>query len=120
MPSRTSKKKKQPNERSKRLSAGAFWRIMRASARKEPAVPLERWEPIEPTSESSIRDSRSALEWVIDQYQVSTDKRNGIVSDPNRPDEEEYIVRLIGRVLTVSLETVQYLIRLREIPLPLG
>lgn len=39
--------------------------------------------------------NRSALEWVIDQYQVSTDKRSGIVNDPNRLDDEQYIVRLI-------------------------
>jgi predicted helicase len=26
--------------------------------------------------------NRSALEWVIDQYQVSTDKRSGITNDP--------------------------------------
>jgi hypothetical protein len=32
--------------------------------------------------------NRSALEWVIDQYQVSTDKRSGITSNPNRADEE--------------------------------
>jgi len=50
--------------------------------------------------------NRSALEWVIDQYQVSTDKRSGIVNDPNRPDDPEYIVRLIGQVVTVSVETV--------------
>ena len=51
--------------------------------------------------------NRSALEWVIDQYQVSQDKRSGIVNDPNRLDEEErYIARLIGRVVTVSVKTV--------------
>src|SRR5208337_1540830 len=27
--------------------------------------------------------NRSALEWVVDQYQVSTDKRSGITNDPN-------------------------------------
>ncbi len=51
--------------------------------------------------------NRSALEWVIDQYRVSTDKRSGIVNDPNREDDPEYIVRLIGQVVTVSLETVR-------------
>jgi len=50
--------------------------------------------------------NRSALEWVIDQYQVSTDKRSGITNDPNREDDREYILRLIGQVITVSLETV--------------
>jgi predicted helicase len=51
--------------------------------------------------------NRSALEWVIDQYRVSKDPRSGIVNDPNRPDDPEYIVRLIGQVVTVSLETVK-------------
>ncbi len=51
--------------------------------------------------------NRSALEWVIDQYQVSTDARSGIVSDPNREDDEEYIVRLVGKVVTVSVRTVR-------------
>jgi predicted helicase len=51
--------------------------------------------------------NRSALEWVIDQYQLSEDKRSGIKSDPNRSDEPEYIVRLIGQVVRVSLETVK-------------
>ena len=53
--------------------------------------------------------NRSALEWVIDQYQVSTDKRSGITNDPNRPDDPEYIVRLLAQVVTVSLETVKVL-----------
>ena len=48
---------------------------------------------------------RSALEWVLDQYRVTTDPRSGIVNDPNRPDDPQYIVRLIGQVITVSLET---------------
>lgn len=51
--------------------------------------------------------NRSALEWVIDQYQVSTGARSGVTSDPNRDDEPEYIVRLVGRVITVSVETVR-------------
>jgi predicted helicase len=38
---------------------------------------------------------------------VSTDKRSGITNDPNRPDDPEYIVRLLGQVITVSLETVK-------------
>lgn len=51
--------------------------------------------------------NRSALDWVIDQYQIGIDKRSGIVSDPNNMDDEEYIVRLIGKVITVSVETVR-------------
>ena len=51
--------------------------------------------------------NRSALEWVIDQYRVKTDKRSGIVNDPNRPDDPQYILRLIRKVIDVSLETVK-------------
>ena len=50
--------------------------------------------------------NRSALEWVIDQYSVKMNKRSGIVNDPNRADDPQYIVKLVGKVITVSLETV--------------
>ena len=48
-----------------------------------------------------------ALEWVIDQYHVTKDDNGNITSDPNRLDDEQYIVRLLGQVITVSLETVK-------------
>ncbi len=51
--------------------------------------------------------NRSALEWVVDQYRVKTDKRSGIVNNPNRTDDETYIVDLIRKVISVSLETVR-------------
>ena len=59
--------------------------------------------------------NRSALEWVIDQYRVKTDKRSGIVNDPNRGDDPQYIVRLIGKVISVSLETVKIVESLPEL-----
>lgn len=62
--------------------------------------------------------NRSALDWIIDQYQVSTDKRSGITNDPNRLDDEEYIVRLIKQVITVSLETVKIVKGLPDLGLP--
>jgi predicted helicase len=51
--------------------------------------------------------NRSALEWVIDQYSTTTDRRSGITNDPNRADDPAYILRLVGQVITVSLETVK-------------
>ena len=51
--------------------------------------------------------TRSALEWIVDQYRVKTDKRSGIVNDPNRADQPQYIVDLIARVITVSLKTIE-------------
>jgi predicted helicase len=62
--------------------------------------------------------NRSALEWVIDQYRVSTDPRSGIVNDPNRPDDPKYILHLIGQGITVSLETQQLIANLPSLNLP--
>ena len=59
--------------------------------------------------------NRSALEWVVDQYRVKVDKRSGIVNDPNREDDEQYIVRLLGKVITVSLETLEIVEGLPEL-----
>jgi predicted helicase len=59
--------------------------------------------------------NRSALDWIIDQYQVSTDKRSGITNDPNRLDDPQYIIRLIGKVVTVSLETMKIIKALPEL-----
>jgi predicted helicase len=58
--------------------------------------------------------NRSAIEWVIDQYRVKEDKRTGIRSDPNNPDDPEYIVGLIGQVVRVSVETVKIVAALPE------
>ena len=38
---------------------------------------------------------------------MKTDKRSGIVNDPNWTEDPQYIVDLIGRVIAVSLETVE-------------
>jgi predicted helicase len=62
--------------------------------------------------------NRSALDWIIDQYQFKTDKRSGITNDPNRLDDEQYIVRLIGQVITVSLETVEIMNALPSLGIP--
>jgi predicted helicase len=62
---------------------------------------------------AAVRDyrlgNRSALDWVIDQFQVehAKDAPDTVLSDPNREDDEEYIIRLIGQVVTVSVETVK-------------
>ena len=59
--------------------------------------------------------NRSALEWVIDQYRVKTDKRSGITNDPNRPDDPQYILRLLAKVISVSLETIKIVEGLPEL-----
>ncbi len=51
--------------------------------------------------------TRSALEWVIDRYRVKPDPNgSGIIADPNGVDAQ-YIVRLVGQVMHVSVETVR-------------
>jgi predicted helicase len=62
--------------------------------------------------------NRSALEWVVDQYRVTTDPRSRITNDPNRPDDPHYILRLVGQVVTVSLETVALVRALPALGLP--
>ena len=59
--------------------------------------------------------NRSALEWMIDQYRVTRDEHGHIASDPNRMDDEEYIVRLIVQVVMVSVGTVQIVKALPEV-----
>jgi predicted helicase len=87
------------------------WRVekkMRLSAEKT-SLKVNDWltlEDIPPETFAYRLGNRSALEWVIDQYHVSTDPRSGITSDPNRADDSQYIVRLVKQVVTVSMETV--------------
>jgi len=63
--------------------------------------------------------SRSALEWLIDRYQVKTDKASGIVNDPNdwcrEHDDPRYIVDLIKRVTRVSVDTMKIVDTLPEL-----
>lgn len=54
-----------------------------------------------------VVNGRPAIEWIIDQYQVKTDKKSGIVDDPNLySDDERYIFDLLLRIINVSVQTV--------------
>lgn len=59
--------------------------------------------------------NRSALDWIVDQYQVNTDSRSGITNDPNRVEDPTYIVRLIKKVVTVSVTTVALVVELARV-----
>ncbi len=55
-----------------------------------------------------VVNGKSAIGWLIDRYQVRTDKASGIVNDPNDYSEDpRYIVDLVKRVVTVSMETLE-------------
>ncbi|MFF4991702.1 DEAD/DEAH box helicase [Streptosporangium saharense] len=52
--------------------------------------------------------ARSAIEWIIDRYQVKIDKDSGITNDPNDwSDDPRYIIDLLKRIVTISLETMK-------------
>ena len=69
-----------------------------------------------------VVNGKSALDWIVDRYQVRTDKKTGIVNDPNLySDDPRYIVDLVRKVITVSLCTldiVDSLPPLEELPKP--
>ncbi|MCR8899809.1 DEAD/DEAH box helicase [Gordonia sp. GONU] len=66
---------------------------------------------IPPEAEEYLLGARSALAWIIDRYQVKTDKASGIVNDPNlwcdENNDPTYILELIKKVTTVATETVK-------------
>lgn len=54
-----------------------------------------------------IVNGRSALGWIVDQYQYSVDKESGIVNDPNEYAGPKYIFDLVLSIITVSVETMR-------------
>jgi predicted helicase len=87
------------------------WRVERMKLSKDKtALIYNAWltfEGIPATAHDYRLGNRSALDWVIDQYRVERDAAGEITSDPNRADDEEYIVRLVGQVVAVSVETMK-------------
>ena len=64
-------------------------------------IPLEAYD--------YVVNGKSAIHWVIERYQVTTDKNSGIVNDPNAWSQEQgkprYILDLLLSVIHVSLES---------------
>jgi predicted helicase len=53
-------------------------------------------------------NGKSAIEWIMERYCVSTDKDSGIENDPNEYSEDpRYIIDLVKRIVTVSVETMK-------------
>lgn len=57
-----------------------------------------------------IVNGKSAIEWIMERYQIKTDKDSGILNDPNdwclEHDNPRYILDLLKRVIRVSMESV--------------
>lgn len=66
---------------------------------------------IPPDAYEYIVNGKPALEWVMERYQVTTDKESGIKNDPNdwaaEHDDPQYILNLVKRIVRVSVETVR-------------
>lgn len=58
-----------------------------------------------------IVNGKSAIEWIMERYAITTDKASGIVNDPNdwalEHNDPKYIFNLLLRIITVSLETMK-------------
>lgn len=62
-----------------------------------------------------VVNGRPAIEWIIDQYQVKTDKKSGITDDPNEfSDDPKYILNLLLSIITVSMRTLELIDELPE------
>ena len=58
-----------------------------------------------------VVNGKSAIEWIMERYQVKTDKKSGIKNDPNDWADEvgnpRYILDLLLSVINVSVQTVE-------------
>ena len=66
-------------------------------------IPLQAYE--------YIVNGKSALEWLMERYTVTTNSDSGIVNDANKwgleHDNPRYILDLLGSIVTVSMETLK-------------
>lgn len=52
-------------------------------------------------------NGKSAIHWIMEEYQVKTDKKSGIIDDPNLySQDEKYIFNLLMSIINVSLKTL--------------
>ena len=66
-------------------------------------IPLEAYD--------YVVNGKSAIEWIMERYQVTVDKDSGIRNDPNdwarEHKQPRYILDLLKRVIAVSMETMK-------------
>lgn len=58
-----------------------------------------------------VVNGKSAIEWIMERYAITTDKKSGITNDPNdwarEHNDEKYIFNLLLRIINVSVQTVE-------------
>lgn len=62
-----------------------------------------------------VINGRSAIEWIVDQYQYKVDKKSGIVNDPNDYAGGSYVLRLLLSVISVSVKTMEIIKNIPEL-----
>ena len=66
-----------------------------------------------------IVNGKSAIEWIMERYQITTHKESGIRNDPNdwatEVGNHRYILDLLLRIINVSVQTVQVVKGLPEV-----
>ena len=74
---------------------------------------------IPPEAYDYVVNGRSAIEWIMESYQIKTDKDSGITNDPNdwakEHNDPKYILRLLLSIITVSVETMKIVQRLPKL-----
>lgn len=107
--------------RRKETAAELDWRVekMRVSPDKRSII-YNDFLTLEGIPEQAFEykiGNRSALQWVMDQYRIKTDEEGCIIEDPNSEDES-YVIRLIERVVQISLDSVKIIRSLPPLELP--
>ena len=63
-----------------------------------------------------VLNGRSAIEWIMNQYQITINKKSGIKNDPNLWEQEHgnprYILDVLLGVINVSIKTMEIIRRL--------
>lgn len=74
---------------------------------------------IPPEAYEYVVNGRSAIEWIMERYQVKIDKDSQIKNDPNdwsrEHDDERYLLDLLLSIITVSVESIKIIQSLPKI-----
>ena len=66
-----------------------------------------------------IVNGKSAIEWVMERYAITTNPESKIVNDPNQWSENpRYILDLLLRLIQMSLDTMKIVTKLPSLNLP--
>ena len=71
-----------------------------------------------------VVNGKSAIEWIMERYAITTDKKSGITNNPNdwarEHNDEKYIFNLLLRIINVSVQTVEIVKGLPKLKLEVG